>query len=94
MGLKSCYSGGCPPASVQYGVYGMLNDCQANCQPEPIREFTCGISNWCSSGTCPTGYQCEEISSISNTWCACITGGQTGTVHPDWKVGGIYYNPR
>lgn len=54
--------------------------------------YTCGLYTTCL-GSCPDGYTCEQIETADFAWCACITGGAEGEVHPDWKPGGTYYNP-
>lgn len=53
--------------------------------------YTCGVTSYCSAGTCPVDYTCEEVSSTEATWCACINNA--GEVHPNWKPDGDGYNP-
>lgn len=74
------------------GESGLICCCTPHSQQY---SYTCGQGtdkNSCQ-GTCPTGYQCNQIESDTNKWCACVTGDDTGTVHPDWKPGATYYNP-
>ena len=54
--------------------------------------YTCGISEWCPSGSCPDGYSCEQVDNLVGTWCACID--PLGNVHSDWKPGAPYYHIR
>ena len=58
---------------------------------EEDTEYTCGTTDNCYQGTCPSTYFCEEISSTTANWCACIN--DNGEVHPDWKPDGDNYNP-
>jgi hypothetical protein len=94
MGVNTCYMDSCPPSSQELGVYNTLTDCQAHCQNDDnFNSYTCGMSQWCAGGTCPTDYVCEQVDSMAATWCGCINE-RLGIVHPDWKVDGQYYNPR
>ena len=58
---------------------------------EDASQYTCGDTSNCYTGTCPSTYFCEEITSTAVTWCACIN--DNGEVHPDWKPDGSNYNP-
>jgi len=63
----------------------------------PLETYTCGLdpSN-CYNKTCPTGYTCNEVwFDLYTHACTCTTEGEgsQGEVHPDWKPGGINYNP-
>ena len=57
---------------------------------EDYSSYSCGLSSWCYAGTCPTGWACEQVTSLTATWCACISGSE---VHPYWKPDGDGYNP-
>jgi hypothetical protein len=92
MGVKSCYEGGCPPAGLQLGVYDSLNECQISCDSSASGEYTCGNSRWCASGTCPRGYSCNEINNLAMAYCGCVSDGDFNLVHPDWRIGGSFYN--
>lgn len=58
--------------------------------PEPTTSYTCGgFLRWCSGGTCPTNYYCQEVNQLATTSCACVD--RLGNVNPDWLLGGQYY---
>ena len=96
MGVTSCYEDGCPPAGIELGEYDTLAQCQSDCSDggsedddgDGSSDYTCGLSAWCPAGTCPTDYECASVEFLNYETCVCINGG---TVHPDWKPGGIYH---
>ncbi len=45
--------------------------------------YTCGLSEWCPSGTCPIEFSCVEINYMQSSFCACVD--DDGNVHPYWK---------
>lgn len=54
--------------------------------------YTCGVTSWCLTGSCPDGYDCVEVDNLATKWCACVN--DANEVHADWKPGGENYNPR
>lgn len=52
---------------------------------EDFSSYTCGKSDWCPAGTCPTGYSCEGVDFLQYTTCVCVSGNE---IHPAWKPGG------
>jgi len=69
----------------------IVNVCGDEDSSEDEESYTCGVTSYCIGGTCPTGYACQEISSVEVTWCGCVNSNNE--VHPDWKPDGENYNP-
>jgi len=71
-----------------------LNVINCSTPPDNQPSYTCGLSGECQTGTCPTNYQCNEVwFELYTKACVCTTGGDEGTIHPDWKPGAVNYHP-